>query len=140
MAKNRKWKDSWIEGGFVSITFEMIDSHAYKELTGSAIKAFILCMRKVKESHRTERFKVVFSLTYPEARKQGFCDVTFWRSMKSLQRVGFIECIMKGGLRCDRKTPSAYRLYQRWKAYGTPEFKFLHPGHCEGIHGNGEVF
>ncbi len=136
MSRKTKKEDSWIEGGFVAITFEMMSHRAYKKLTGSAIKALILCMRKVKEMHRTERFKVIFSLTYPEARKQGFCDVTFWRSMKSLQSVGFIDCIMKGGLRCDRKTPSAYRLSLRWKAYGTPEFKTLHPGYCEGINGN----
>lgn len=138
MVRKTKKEDSWIEGGFVAITFEMMNHKAYKELTGSAIKALILCMRKVKEMHRTERFKVIFSLTYPEARKQGLCNVTFWRSMKSLQRVGFIDCIMKGGLRCDRKTPSAYRLSLRWKKYGTPDFEDIHPGHCEEI--NGEPF
>ena len=140
MARKRKWEDSWINGGFVAITFEMIDSKAYKALTGSAIKAFILCMRKVKEKHRTERFKVIFSLTYPEANKQGFCDSTFCNAMKKLQKVGFIDCVMKGGLRCDRKTKSAYRLSLRWKAYGTPDFKDLHPGYCEEINCDDKAF
>jgi hypothetical protein len=136
MARKKEKFKSWIKGGFVAITFEMINSKAYKELRGSAIKALILCMKKVKEMHCTERFKTNFSLTYPEARKQGFCDATFWRAMRLLQHVGFIDCVMKGGLRCDRKTPSTYRLSLRWKVYGTPEFKCLPPGHCEDINGN----
>jgi hypothetical protein len=159
MTSKTKKKDSWIEGGFVVITFEMINHRSYKELTGSAIKALILCMRKVKEMHRTERFKVIFSLTYPEARKQGFCDGTFWRAMKLLQRVGFIDCTIKGGLtgRIKKtpsahklsfrwkekeyvKTPSAYRLSLRWKKYGTPDFEDIHPGHCEDINGDGKPF
>lgn len=135
MKTKTKKADSWITGGFVPITLEMINSQAYKELNGSALKALILCMRKVKEMNRTERFKVIFSLTYPEARKQGFCDATFWRSMKDLQRVGFIDCVMKGGLRCDRKTQSAYRLSLRWKSFGTPNFKSMQSGHCEAING-----
>lgn len=161
MARKKKWEDSWIEGGFVAITCEMINSQAYRELTGSAIKALILCMRKVKEMDRTERFKVIFSLTYPEAKKQGFCDGTFWRAMKSLQRLGFIDCTIKGGLTGRHKktpsahnyktpvkwkgkeygkTPSAYRLSLRWKKYGTPDFEDIHLGHCEVINGNGEPF
>lgn len=140
MKRKTKKEDSWIKGGFVATTFEMMDSRAYKKLTGFAIKALNLCMRKVKEMHCVERFLVIFSLTYPEARKQGFCDVTFWRAMKQLQRVGFIDCVMKGGLRCDRKTPSRYRLSQRWKVYDTPEFKDLHPGHCEEINGDDKPF
>jgi hypothetical protein len=161
MKRKSKWEDSWIDGGFVAITFQMINSKAYKELTGSAIKALILCMRKVKEQHRTERFQAIFSLTYPEARKQGLCDGTFWRAMKLLQRVGFIDCTIKGGLtgRIKKtpsahnyklpvkwkekefgKTPSAYRLSLRWKEYGTPAFEDRHPGYCETINGNDEPF
>jgi hypothetical protein len=159
MARKTKKEDSWIQGGFVAITFEMINSLAYKELTGSAIKALILCMRKVKEMNRKERFKVIFSLTYPEARRQGFCDGTFWRAMKSLQRLGFIDCTIKGGLtgRCKKtpsahklslrwkekeygRTPSAYKLSLRWKECGTPAFEDIQPGHCENINGDGEPF
>ena len=134
--RKKKREDSWIEGGFVAITFEMMNSRAYRKLTGAALKALILCMRKVKEMDRAERFKVIFSLTYSEAKKQGFCDATFWRAMRLLQHVGFIDCHMKGGLRCDRKTPSAYRLSLRWKKYGTPDFEAIYPGHCMEINGD----
>ena len=54
MSKEKNWKarkkkePSWLDDskGFVAITFEMIDSTAFKELTGSGLKALILLMRK----------------------------------------------------------------------------------------------
>jgi hypothetical protein len=130
--KKRKQKNR-IVGGFVPVTYEMIESEAYKKLTGAALKALLLCMRKVK-THEN-RYSIEFFLTYPEARKQGLWDSAFARGMKQLQEVGFIECVMKGGMRLDRNACSIYRLSLRWKNFRTPEFVERHAGHCEAIHG-----
>lgn len=138
MKKGRKKHSgsSWISGCFVVITNEMIASRAYRKLTGTAIKVFILCMRKVKEIDRVDRFKAIFALTYAEAKKEGIAAASFWRAMAQLQEVGFIVCYMKGGLRCDKKTPTTYRLSLRWKQFGTPAFTVQASGQCEAINGD----
>jgi hypothetical protein len=123
-----------IHGGFVPITYEMINSTSFKELSGSALKALILCMRKVKTNHHIDRFKFHFSLTYPEAKKQGLCHTSFCRGMKLLGKVGFIDVVIRGGMRCLGKKCSYYRLSQRWKKYGTPEFQEKWDGYCAEIH------
>ncbi len=133
--RKKKWEDSWIDGGFIVVTFEMMNSNAYKKLTGSALKVFHLCQRKVKERRRVERFKVIFSLTYTEAKKEGLWHSAFNRGMNQLQEVGFIDCIEKGGMRFQGKACSYYRLSKRWKDYGTPNFKEQHSGYCEAVNG-----
>jgi hypothetical protein len=135
MAAGKKKNKSWIKGGFIAITFEMMDSKAFRAMNQSALKAFIFCMRKVKIDDPIDRFKYQFSLTYPEAKKQGLTDSTFCRGMKQLQDLGFTDCVMKGGLDKGIKKATLYRLSKRWKDYGTPAFKKLHEGYCEAVHG-----
>jgi hypothetical protein len=138
----RNARESIGGGGFVAVTYEMINSKAYKELSGSALRALILCLRKVKTYHPIDRFNSHFEFTYPEARKQGLGDASFFRGLTQLQKVGFIDCVMRGGARWEGKGRSQYRLSKRWKQYGTPDFKELHKGYCVSVNGNGdkEVF
>ena len=119
---------------FVVITYGMINSKAYKELSGSALKALILCMRKVKTHHPLDRFNFQFALTYPEAKKQGLCHTSFCRGMKQLGKVGFIDFVVRGGMRYMGKKSSSYRLSQRWKKFATPEFQEKWDGYCADIH------
>lgn len=133
MARGKK--QNKIPGSFVAITYEMIESKAFKELNSSSLKSLILCMRKVKTYDPIDRFKLQFSLTYPEANKQGLWDSAFSRGIKQLQQLGFIDCVMKGGMRFQGKANSLYRLSQRWKRYGMPDFQKQHEGYCETVHG-----
>lgn len=139
MARRGKSRNR-IQGGFVAITYEMIDSRAFKELNVSALKALILCMRKVKTHDPVDRFTLQFSLTYTEAQKQGLCHSSFCRGMKELQQLGFIDCITRGGMRFQGKNRSYYRLSKRWKGYGTPNFDTQWKGYCVGVHGEKKVF
>lgn len=131
----RKKDRNRIQGGFVPLTYEMIDSKAFQKLTGSAKMSLFLCMRKVKTNHHIDRFTFQFSLTYPEAKKHGLWDSAFNRGMKQLQKLGFIECTFKGGMRFQGNACSLYRLSQRWKQYGTTDFQTRHDGYCEAVHG-----
>jgi hypothetical protein len=134
---NRKEK-SWLNDskGFIAITFDMMDSKAFRKLTESGLKALIFCMRKVKIKNPIDRFKYQFLFTYPEANKQGICDASFCRGIKQLQGLGFIDIVIKGGRRGESKFCTHYRLSQRWKKYNTPEFKNHWEGHCVDIHGD----
>jgi hypothetical protein len=124
-----------INGGFVAIPFEMMDSKAFQELNGSSIKTLIFCMRKVKTYDPIDRFKFQFSFTYPEADKKKVGHSSFSRALKQLQALGFIDCIIKGGMRFQGKACSEYSLSQRWKDYGTSNFKPRHDGYCKAVHG-----
>lgn len=137
MLRRRK-EPSWLDDskGFIAITYEMMDSKAFRELTESGIKALILFMRKVKIRNPIDRFKFQFPFTYPEAKKQGICDASFCRGIKQLQRLGFLDIVIKGGKRGESKDCTYYRLSQRWKKYGSPEFKNYWEGHCVGVHGD----
>jgi hypothetical protein len=132
----RKAKERIGGGGFVPVTYEMIASKAYRELHGTSLKALILCHRKIKT--HVDRHNHNFSFTYPEASKQGIGSASFYRAMRQLQMLGFIDCVVKGGMRFEQKHCSQYRLSQRWKKYGTANFKELHAGYCMSIHGNGD--
>lgn len=134
MSWGKKAKNK-IDDAFVPITYAMIKSRAFRELNGSSLKALILCMRKVKTHHPAERFKLQFSLTYPEAKKEGLGHNSFCRGMKQLQKIGFIDCVHKGGMRFQGKASSLYRLSKRWKDYGTLEFMEYWDGYCEEVHG-----
>lgn len=137
--RRKRDKGNKIHGGFVPITYEMINSKAYRELSGARLKTLILCLRKVKTHNPIDRFKLQFTFTYPEARKQGLWDTSFSRGLKLLQQVGFIDFVMPGGKVGFHKEASFYRLSQRWKKYGTSEFEEKRDGYYEGVHGE-DVF
>ena len=129
-------KDSWLDGGFVPITFEMIKSEAYRELKEKSLKTFILLMMKNKNKHPIERFRYQFPLTYAEAKRNNIPAASFHRAIKKLHQVGFIDITVRGGLRGVSKYPTHYRLSQRWKKYGTPTFIELPDGHATEIQGD----
>jgi hypothetical protein len=134
----KKPKDpSWLDNEpFVPITYEMMDSRAYKQLSKAGIKILIFTMRKVKIKNPIDRFKYQFTFTYPEARKYGLWDSFFARGINQLHDLGFLDIVIKGGRRGESKFCTYYRLSQRWKKYGTPEFKRLHKGYAISVHGD----
>lgn len=112
-----------------------MDSMAFRELNGAALKTLILSFRKVKTHNAIDRYQTQFAFTYPEAEKSGLGHSSFNRAIRELIGLGFIDCVSKGGMRCDGKACSMYRLSKRWEKYGTSEFEKKWPGHAEAVHG-----
>lgn len=109
---------------FVMLTYELIDSEAYKSLQPSAGKLLPYCLRKVKEPYGSPKsYSTDFNFSYTEAAAKGFAKDTFSRSLHSLIERGFINLIKKGGLRGYQKSNSIYRLSDRWRKYDTPDFQ-----------------
>lgn len=109
---------------FVMITYELIDSEAYKALPPSAGKLLPYCLRKVKEPYGSPKsYSTNFDFSYTEAAAKGFASDTFSRSLHALIEKGFINLIKKGGLRGYQKSNSIYRLSDRWRKYDTPDFE-----------------
>lgn len=139
----KKTKDEWFNGGFVAVPYEMMDHSAYRELSEAALRVLHFCIRKTNRKG-TDRFKVIFRFTYPEAKNRSqIGNSTFRRAMAQLHRVGFIDYYSPGGLRCEpdpqrkdkKKDPKGYQLSLRWKLYGTPAFEKRREGHYVSIHG-----
>ena len=111
---------------FVPLTWELLNSPAYKELSHSAAKALPFFLGKVKISpRRTDRYDQEFHFSYGEGKKLGFATATFSRVIKGLVALGFIDPVDRGGLRGDSKSYNIFKLSRRWEAHGKPEFKSI---------------
>ena len=109
---------------FVALTWNLLNSKAYKELSPSASKLlpFFLGKPKINQAYPA-CYEIEFEFTYSEARKYGFCNKTFSRCIRELMSKGFIDPVWKGGLRGDRKSSSKFRVSRRWEDYGNGNFK-----------------
>lgn len=133
MGRNSKPKNK-IQGGFIAVTYDLLKSAAYRQLGGADLKVLLYAMQKVK-GYGHERYETQFAFTYAEAKRYGIPNSTFFRSMSRLHELGFIDVYDRGGLRCDQRTPTLYKLSKRWEHYNTPQFAHRHAGHCETVHG-----
>ena len=122
MSKRYKYKGKTVP--FVALTWELLNSKAYKQLPCSAAKILPYFLGKVKMDFRDPaRYETTFPFTYSEARRLGFAKSTFAKVLKDLTRLGFIDPVTKGGLRGTGLTSSVIRLSKRWEDYGKDSFK-----------------
>jgi hypothetical protein len=113
---------------FVAITYEILNSEAYKDLPHAAGKAlpFFLAKVKVKVPYKDVNYYLTeFSFSYTEGRRYGFALSTFSNIISALARFGFIHPVEKGGLRGAGLSYNRFRLSKRWIDYGTPHFVTL---------------
>jgi hypothetical protein len=111
-----------IEGKFVPLTFDELDSIAYVKLNGNAAKLYGLlkrAARTVASKIGSRERDVIFDYTYSEAKRCGFAESTFIRAIKELWEKGFIDRVDRGGLRGNGRSNSHYKLASFWKTYGT---------------------
>ena len=121
MAKKKKLKNRLPP--FVALTWEMLNSLAYKKVPPSAAKALPFFLGKVKLLfHDPQRYLVDFTFSYTEGEMLGFALATFSKIIQDLVCYGFIDPVDKGGLRGDGKSFNRFRLSGRWEAYGTDKF------------------
>ncbi len=109
---------------FVALTWEMLNSKAYKDLSSSPAKALPYFLGKVKTGFNDpQRYLTSFSFSYSEGKRLGFATATFSKTIQTLTSFGFIDPVYSGGLRGYGFSVSLFRLSERWKNYGTKEFK-----------------
>ena len=110
----RRKKGEKIKGRFIPLTHNMIESEAWRSLSGNAIKVYIMLLRKRNGANDRD-----LSLTYREL--QGYLSVaTFRKCMIALVEAGFIDLVRKGGL---QKQCNIFGISERWKDYGTEGFE-----------------
>jgi DNA-binding PadR family transcriptional regulator len=112
----------------VLLTWEILDSEAFKALSTSAIRVLLRFLQKrTWEKRKVKgRKKIVYSndalaFTYAEAAFLGIKNTAFYESIRRLVEVGFIDVDHQGG--CYGKDYSRYSLSERWRDYGTDNFK-----------------
>lgn len=109
---------------FVALTWEMLNSMAYKELNYASAKALPYFLGKFKGGyHDPQRYLANFSFSYAEAKTYRIASATFSKIIQELVAKGFIDPCDKGGLRSDGKSYNIFKLSERWKDYGKPDFK-----------------
>lgn len=119
----RKYLRSKIPGGFVALPWEILNSRAYKELKPTAGKALPHFLGKVKVKYSDpQKFVSGFHFSYKEANRYGFANSTHHRIITELIAKGFIDPVDKGGLRGCGRSYNIFKLSQRWKDFGTPDF------------------
>jgi hypothetical protein len=124
-ASNRSYKikrNIWIDD-------EMFYSKAFIALSASTLRTLMRCLQKRRWEKK--RSKVIvknedFIFPYAEAKFLGIGTTQFWKNMKQLVEMGFIDVVYQGGWyqKHEReKDYSVYRLSDRWRQYGTQAFE-----------------
>jgi len=120
----------------VRLDADIIYSKAFKKImsSGSAITALMRCYQKRKwdDSRGRKKKKTVylnepFIFPYKEMKALwGIKTTTHWKNMNRLIEVGFLDLDYQGGwYQKNERTKdfSRYKLSERWRTYGTSEFK-----------------
>lgn len=109
---------------FVSLTWMMLNSDAFKKLPPSAAKALPYFLGKVKRIwNHPSRYIDEFTFSYREGNNLGFAFATFSKVIQSLVHYGFIDPVDKGGLRSDGKSLNVFTLSKRWESFGREDFQ-----------------
>lgn len=110
---------------------EMFYSEAFRCLKASAIKTLMRCLQKRKwETGRKKKIIYTddgFVFPYAEAEALGIAKTTqYWKNIIKLVEVGLLDVVHQGGWyqkHEKEKDYSVYKLSERWRKYGTPEFE-----------------
>lgn len=128
----------------VVIYDDVIDSKAWKELSGNAVKVYIQFHRKhyLKYAGKGKGKYIVkdnvndISLTQDEAKKLWKMDKrALKKAIDELIDKGFIDLVERGFIRLSKTTlirqkrPNIYGLSDRFRDYGTDKYKI----HREGM-------
>jgi hypothetical protein len=112
---------------------DMFYSEAFMSLSASAIRALLRCLQKRKwENGKVHRKKSIiylndgFIFPYAEAAFLKIRTTQHWKNITKLFAVGFLDIEHQGGWYQKNKKEKDYSVFllsERWRKYGTPDFK-----------------
>ena len=110
----------YVKGAFTPIEDDLLLSRAFLTLPPGAVNLLLLMLRidKMLAWKEGDSYRGEFNLTFTEAAWLGLSRSTTGKSFKELEKRGFIEVVLKGGLKSNRKTSSIYRIIERWRSFG----------------------
>jgi len=128
MSKVKRSKDKLKLTPFVAMTWEILNSDAYIKLRPSAGKALPYFRgkgMKIAFAKNDNENNAEFVFSYDEAERLGFSSATYSRIIKELIEKGFVEPSGYGGLKGFCKSFNKFRLSNRWRQYGKPDFELV---------------
>lgn len=105
----RRTRRPRIRGQFAPLSYKLIDSPAWEELSGNAHSVYIKIMRQ-RNGYNDRNLKLPYS-------QIKLSSATTAKALKQLVAIGLIDVVERGGL---FKKCSIYALSERWKVYETP--------------------
>lgn len=106
-----KKKREKIKGKFVPVPYLMMDSAAWKQLSGNTIKIYLAICKRNWQSKNTGTEFIIPHSCYKN--KISVSKPVFYKSLKELCENGFLEKTEYGGL---YKQSSKYKFSQLWDA------------------------
>lgn len=101
---------------FVAVFYETLNSEAFKQLSGTATKVFLLMLAKVKVPlNGSARYNEAFAISYTEIGSWGISRCAASRAIKELVDLGLVEVKAKGGLKGCNGTANKYALSLLYK-------------------------
>lgn len=128
MDKNTPKKKKFLLRRDAYLSWEILDSDAFKKLSAKGIQALLRFSQKRTwtDTKVNRKKKRVYngknlSFTYAEAQELGISTSQFHVILKKLIEVGFIDMEHQGGGLA--RDYSRFTLSERWRDYGKPDFK-----------------
>ncbi len=108
------------------ISWEVLESEAFQSLSATGIRVLLRFLQKRTWVKTRRTKKPVYensglAFTYAEAETLDISTSQFFTVIKKLVEVGFIEVEHQGGIH--KNDYSRYALSERWRDYGTDDFK-----------------
>lgn len=99
---------------------------AFQTLTAAQIRVLLLIFTKYDNSkyhmRRDDQGRYVFNFTHVEARRElSVSSATFSTALQELERRGFIEITVAGGLKGANGVPNVFTVIDNWKMWKMPE-------------------
>lgn len=125
---SRRKKKRFVLKRNVYLPWELLDSDAFKKLSAKGIQVLLRFYQKRTwaDTKVNGKKKKVYnnnglSFTYAEAEELGIGTSQYLEILKRLIELGFIDMEHQGGGLA--RDYSRYALSERWRNYGTPDFK-----------------
>lgn len=111
---------------FVAVTWEVLNSKAFVDLSHHARVALLYFLGKPKRHPKdSEYYSTPFTFPYSEAKRLGFPNSTFAKAIRALVAHGFIDPVEKGGCFGDLKKANRFTLSERWRSFGVANFEVI---------------
>lgn len=118
----KKRKPAWWNGGSADIKHAqvsrvMMQSYAWKSLSAGSQSVYLYLMLQYEGEVVNPSGKITTTVRQA-AEGTGRNSKTIVRAFAELERLGFIECVQRGGF---PKIPSVYRFSTHWATLSEPE-------------------
>lgn len=118
--KKKGYIRPYVHGSWVPVEDDLLLSNAFRDLqpTAAILLLHLLRIDKMLAWKNGDNYAGQFNLTFSEAETLGLARPTMMRGIQELEKRGFVDVVVRGGLKSQRKTSSVYRISENWRTWG----------------------